>query len=161
MPHTATDPMRALLQSALQWEDAHVSLDSALAGLPAEKRGVQAAGVPWSVWQVLDHMRRAQHDILDFCVNPAYRELVHPDDYWPSAAEPPSAAAWDDCIARIKADAKSLQQLAGDPAIDLSAAIPHGTGQTFGRELILVIDHNAYHVGQIVLIRRLLGAWPA
>lgn len=161
MPHTAADPLRALLHSALQWEDAHVSLRSALAGLPVDKRGAKAPGVPWSIWQVLDHLRRTQHDILDFCVNPAYKELTHPDDYWPPTAEPPNEAAWNECLAQIEADTAELQRIAVDPAVDLTATIPHGSGQTFGRELVLVIDHNGYHVGQIVLIRRLLGVWPA
>ena len=103
----------------------------------------------------------AQNDILDFCLNPAYREKKWPDDYWPSYPAPPSEAAWDESVASYARDRDALKQLVRDPAIDLAAKIPHGTGQTYLREVMLVADHTSYHVGQIVLVRRLLGIWPA
>ncbi len=158
---TPNDPLRALLHSSHAWPDAHASLDSALAGLPAKLRGALVPGLPWSIWQILEHMRRAQHDILEFCVNPAYKELHFPDDYWPKATEPETPNAWDECIAAFKMDIAALQDIAADASRDLFAKIPHGSGQTYARELVLVIDHNAYHIGQIVALRRLIGAWPS
>jgi uncharacterized damage-inducible protein DinB len=153
------DPVREHLVRLLSWTDAHVGYDRAVAGLPTRHRGTVAAGVPHSPWQLVEHMRIAQHDILDFCRNPAYEELTWPADYWPASPEPPSEAAWDDSIRAFTADRRALEALAADPATDLHARIPHGSGQTYLRELLLVADHTAYHVGQLVLVRRLLGAW--
>jgi uncharacterized damage-inducible protein DinB len=152
--------MRDLLGRLLSWEDAHATLDAAVAGIPADLRGRQPAGVPYSPWQLVEHLRIAQHDILDFCRNADYEELNWPADYWPSSAAPPSAAAWDESIAQFRADRLALQQLAADERVDLAARIPHGSGQTYLRELLLAADHAAYHIGQLVLVRRLLGAWP-
>jgi uncharacterized damage-inducible protein DinB len=117
------------------------------------------AGLPYSGWQLLEHARLAQHDILEFCRNPEYREMNWPDDYWPKSAEPPSSSAWDDSVADFRRDRDSLAAIAVDPAVDLSARIPHGSGQTYARELLLVVDHNAYHLGEMVAVLRLLGAW--
>jgi uncharacterized damage-inducible protein DinB len=116
--------------------------------------------MPHSPWQLLEHLRLTQHDILDFCRNPAYSERAWPKDYWPSSAGPPTAAAWDESVAAFRREREELKQLAADPALDLFARIPHGTGQTYLRELLLVADHNAYHIGQLVLVRRSLGVWP-
>jgi hypothetical protein len=151
---------RDLLVRLLGWEDAHAGFEAAVADIPAILRGRQAVGVPYSLWQLLEHMRIAQADILDFCRNPNYREMKM-DDYWPKSPEPPSPQAWDESIRRFQADRKAFQELAADPGADLNARIPHGTGQTYLREIVLVADHNAYHIGQIVLVRRLLGAWNA
>ena len=155
-----TDSLRAHLVRLLDSQDAHVGFDKAIEGIPPEARGVAPDGVPNSPWQLLEHIRIAQHDILDFCRNPAYVELTWPDDYWPASAAPPDEPAWDESVARVRADREALKQLAQDPAVDLFAAVPHGTGQTCLRELLLVADHTAYHVGQLVLVRRLLGVWP-
>jgi hypothetical protein len=153
------DAIRTLLSRALAWEDAHVGFDRAVEGIPSEMRGIQPAGLPYSPWQLLEHLRMAQEDILDFCRNPAYEEKTWPDDYWPASAAPPAPEAWDDSVTRFKADRVALQDLAADTSLDLEARIPNGTGQTYLRELVLVVDHGAYHVGQLVLIRRLLGIW--
>ena len=120
-----------------------------------------APGLPYSPWQLIEHIRMAQHDILDFCVNTSYREKKWPDDYWPSYPAPPSDAAWDESVASYVRDRDALKRLARDPQIDLTAKIPHGNGQTYLREILLVADHTSYHVGQLVLVRRLLGIWPA
>jgi uncharacterized damage-inducible protein DinB len=157
-PHAA---LRAQLVKFLDWREAHADFDTAIDGIPPNARGAVAPGMPHSPWQLVEHLRIAQHDILDFCVNPDYEEKSWPDDYWPPAPEPPSAAAWDDSIAGYKRDLAKLQQLVRDEAIDLFAKIPHGSGQTYIREVLLVVDHAAYHIGQIVLVRRLLGNWPA
>ena len=153
--------LRDLLGALLSWEDAHAGFEAAVAGIPTELRGMQSAGVPYSPWQLVEHLRRAQHDILDFCRNPDYEELNWPEDYWPESPAPPSAAAWDESIARFLADRDALRRLAADRSVDLAARIPHGSGQTYLRELLLAADHAAYHVGQLVLVRRLLGAWKA
>jgi len=145
---------------ALSWAEAHMSLDDAVAGLPAKLRGRVPDGLPYSPWQLLEHIRITQHDILDFCRNPAYEEMKWPDDYWPKAAEPPSAKAWDESLRRIAEDRTALEALARDASVDLAARIPHGTGQTYLREILLVIDHTAYHLGELIVVRRLLGAWP-
>jgi uncharacterized damage-inducible protein DinB len=156
---TEEGALRRLLSKLLDWEDAHVGFDTAVAGIPAKLRGVRPAGAPHSPWQLVEHLRLAQSDILDFCVNPQYEEKKWPDDYWPAAAAPPSARAWNASIARFVADRQALQKLAANPKIDLTATIPHGSGQTYLRELVLVADHTAYHVGQLVLVRQQLGIW--
>jgi uncharacterized damage-inducible protein DinB len=129
-------------------------------GVPVELRGTRPEGLPHSLWQLVEHLRITQYDILDFCRNADYEELKWPDDYWPPDPAPPTASAWDESIDRYRRDRKALQDLAADPSVDLDARIPHGSGQTCLRELVLVADHSAYHVGQIVLVRRLLGLWP-
>jgi uncharacterized damage-inducible protein DinB len=153
------DGISSVVGPALAWQDAHVNFDRAVDGLAADVRGRRPTGMPHSVWEIVEHIRIAQHDILDFCRNPHYAEMKWPDDYWPRTPAPPSAIAWDDSIAAFHRDLTALQELAADPETDLFAAIPHGSGQTCFRELILVIDHTAYHVGELVTIRRMLGAW--
>jgi uncharacterized damage-inducible protein DinB len=153
--------LRELVAKLLAWEDAHVGFDAAVADLAPDHRGVRPAGVPWSAWQLVEHLRIAQEDILDFCRNPDYREMKWPDDYWPTSPEPPSTDAWTASLERFVADRRALQQLAADPSINLGARIAHGSGQTYIRELLLVADHTSYHVGQLILLRRILGVWPA
>jgi hypothetical protein len=152
---------REHLAKLLSWEDAHVAFDAAVANLPPAVRGQAPAGLPYSPWQLVEHLRITQHDILEFCRNPAYVELSWPDDYWPSSSAPSSPAAWDDSVRRFQQDRAALQELARDPAIDLEARIPHGSGQTYLRELLLAADHAAYHVGELVVVRRLLGVWSS
>ena len=153
--------VRELLSKMLAWEDAHVGFDAAVANIAPDMRSTQPAGLPYSPWQLLEHLRRTQHDILDFCRNPDYRELSWPADYWPPSPAPPSASAWDESVNAFRRDRKALQELAADSQIDLIATIPHGTGQTYLREIVLTADHTAYHVGQLVAVRRLLGIWGA
>jgi uncharacterized damage-inducible protein DinB len=150
---------RELLARFLGWADAHAGFDAAVADIPPALRGARAAGLPHSAWQLIEHIRLAQHDILDFCRNPNYEELEWPKDYWPESAAPPSEAAWDESLSGFRSDREALQQLAADTTIDLTARIPHGSGQTYARELVLVADHTSYHVGQLVLVRRALGNW--
>ena len=161
MHMSSNDPFRAHVVKALDWGEAHVDFDAALKGIPADKQGALAEGAAYSLWQLLEHMRIAQHDILDFCRNANYKEMKWPDDYWPKSPTPPTAAAWDQSVAAFKKDCEGVKALVADPAIDLTARIPHGTGQTYLREAFLIIDHNAYHLGQIVAVRRQLGIWPA
>ena len=147
-----------MLRQLLDWEGAHVGFETAVAGIPSKLRSARPPGAPHSPWQIVEHLRIAQFDILDFCVNPDYEERTWPDDYWPPAT-PPSLAAWDKSLAQFLRDRRALQRLAADPKVALTATIPHGSGQTYLRELVLVADHTAYHVGQLVLVRQQLGIW--
>jgi hypothetical protein len=155
-----TDSLREQLARLLAWEEAHASFEKVVAGLPAALRGVQPAGLPYSPWQIVEHLRITQADILDFCRNPKYVELAWPEEYWPASAVPPSDAAWDESVRGFRADRDALQALARDAKVDLESRIPHGQGQTYLRELLLAADHAAYHIGELVVVRRLLGAWP-
>jgi hypothetical protein len=139
---------------------AHLSFDAAVAGLPAELHGARVAGVPHTPWRLLEHLRIAQWDILEFSRNPRHVSPPFPEGYWPAGDAPPDAGAWDRSVAGFRADLKAMQDLVADPATDLFARIPHGEGQTILREALLVADHNAYHLGQLVVVRRALGAWP-
>lgn len=152
-------PLRDHLRRVLEWQDAHASFDVAVEGVPEGCRGRRPEGLPYSPWELLEHLRITQRDILDFCRNPEYQDREWPNEYWPSSPEPPSAQAWAQSVAAYRADREALRDLALDGDVNLYAAIPHGSGQTYLRELLLVADHNAYHVGQLVAVRRLLDAW--
>ena len=156
-----TDALRTHLLNVLDWQDAHVDFDTAVEGIPTDLRGTRPDGAPYSLWQLVEHMRIAQHDILDFCRNPAYEQMTWPDDYWSESPAPSGAQAWNASLAAFRRDRDALKQLAADTTLDLLAKIPHGNGQTYLREILLVADHNAYHIGQLVAVRRQLGAWPS
>ena len=155
----ATTRLRQQLTKFLDWSDAHISFDDAVEGLPVAARGKVPKGLPYSAWQLVEHMRLAQADILDFSVNGRYKEKEWPADYWPASPVPPTSRAWSLSIARFKKDRRALQRLAANPRRDLLARAPTGTGQTVLREILLAADHTAYHVGQLVAVRRLLGHW--
>ncbi len=160
MPSTKTkDPLREHLVKVLDWHDAHATFDNAVAGIPPLLQGKQPAGLPYSPWQLIEHLRLTQFDILDFCINPKYVELEWPKDYWPENESPPSAAAWTESIAAYKKDRDQLKKLCANGKIDLFEKIPHGTGQTLLREILLVADHTAYHLGQMIAVRRQLQNW--
>ncbi len=152
--------VRRSLARLLDWEDAHAGFDKIVAGLPPEVRGKVPPGLPYSAWQLLEHLRITQDDILQFCIDPEYQERSWPADYWPEAAAPPSSTAWDESVAAFRRDRQALQQLALNSEIDLTAKVPAGTDQTYLRGLLLVADHTAYHLGELVVVRRALGAWP-
>jgi len=149
------DQLVALLGSS----QAHADFEAAVRDLPAELRGKTVRGAEHTAWQLLEHMRIAQWDILEFSRNPKHVSPAWPDGYWPETGAPPDDAAWDKSIRRFKADRRAIQKLVADPASDLFTPFAHGDGQTLLREALLVADHNAYHIGQLVLLRRLLGAW--
>jgi DinB superfamily len=151
--------MRSHIAKALDWGDAHATFEAAVKDFPAALRGQRVEGLPYSAWELLEHLRIAQHDILDFSRNPKYRELKWPDDYWPRSPEPPDEKAWDRSVAAFRRDRAALKKLASDRKINLDKRIPHGEGQTVLREILLVLDHNAYHIAEIVMLRRLLRAW--
>jgi len=151
--------LREHLSRLLDWRDAHGDFNAAVEDLPEPLRGQAPEGLPYSPWQLVEHLRITQHDILDFCRNPNYVEMEWPGEYWPESAVPPTSHAWDESLAAFRRDLEALRALALDSAVDLFATIPHGSGQTYLRELLLVADHNAYHLGQLIVVRRLLGAW--
>ncbi|HMB79257.1 MAG TPA: DinB family protein [Vicinamibacterales bacterium] len=151
--------LRAQLVKLLDYQEAHVGFDRAVKGIPARMRGAVPKGWEYSLWQLVEHLRIAQADILEFCATAKYKEKKWPDDYWPKAPAPKNAAAWTKALAAYRRDRRTFQRLAANGKIDLLAAIPHGTGQTYLREIILAADHAAYHIGQIVALRRQLGIW--
>lgn len=157
---THADSLRGTLAGLLDWEDAHVGFEAAVSQLPAALHGRVPAGLPHSPWQLLEHLRLTQRDILDFCIDVRYQERRWPEDYWPAAIEPPTPAAWDESVAAYLEDRQAMKRLAANPEIDLLARVPAGSGQTYLREILLLADHSAYHLGQLVAVRRALGAWP-
>lgn len=159
-PATATRELRRQLVRLLSWSDAHISFDDAVAGLAVAARGKVPRGLPYSAWQLVEHLRLTQADILEFCVSRTYVEKEWPADYWPSAPTPPTSKAWNAGIADFRKDRRALERLVMNSRRDLLAPVPAGTGQTLLREVVLAVDHAAYHVGQLVAVRRLLGAWP-
>jgi len=138
---------------------AHLSFAKATENLPGDLRGSKPDGIPYSPWQLLEHMRITQSDILEFCRNPDHVSPDFPDGYWPAGDAPPNPTAWDDSVLAFRADLEAMEKLVADPTTDLFSPLPHGTGQTILREALLVADHNAYHLGQLVVVRRALRAW--
>lgn len=157
---TQPDAIRATIAGLLDWEEAHAGFEKAVAKLPLKLQGTVPDGLPYSPWQLLEHLRITQRDILDFCRDPAYEAPDWPGDYWPKDPAPASATAWKQSVAAFREDREALQALAGDPGVDLLAKVPAGNGQTYLRELLLAADHTAYHLGELVVVRRALGAWP-
>jgi hypothetical protein len=157
MSHDAA--LREHVLYLLRGGGAHLDLDAALADLPVEARGAKPSGVPHTPWRLLEHMRIAQWDILEFSRNPHHVSPQFPDGYWPTGNTPPDDRAWDNSVATLRADLQAMCDLVASPATDLFAPIPHGDGQTILREALLIADHNAYHLGQLIVIRRALGAW--
>lgn len=139
---------------------AHVSLEKAVRRIPFKLLGVKPQGLPFSLWQLLEHMRIAQWDILEFSRNRKHESPPFPQGYWPRTDAPKDAAQWARSLAAFRSDLKQMQALVADASVDLLSPIPHGDGQTILREGLLIADHNAYHLGQWVLVRRLLGNWP-
>ena len=154
-----SDPLREQLARLLDWQEAHVGFDKAVEGIPPDRRGAHAAGFEHSPWELVEHMRIAQEDILDFCVNANYlHAMTWPDDYWPKDPNP-DEAAWQESLAMFVRSREKLKQLARDVK-DLTALVPTGkANQTYLRAILLVADHTAYHVGQLVAVRRALGIW--
>ena len=143
----------------LQGGGAHASFDDAIKDLPANLRGKKPEGYPHSVWMLLEHLRIAQRDILEFSRNSKHQSPKWPEGYWPESDAPPSSAAWDKSVREFRNDLKAMGELVADPKTDLFAKIPWGEDQTILREALLTADHNAYHLGQLLLLRRMLGAW--
>ncbi len=143
----------------LRSKGAHADFDQAIEGLPEELRGSRVKEVPFTPWRLLEHLRLAQWDILEFSRDPRHKSPKWPEGYWPDGDAPPSAAAWDSSVAGFRRDLAEMVKLVKDPSNNLLTPIPHGKEQTLLREALLVADHNSYHIGQLILLRRLLGAW--
>ena len=152
--------LRQHLLELLKGGSAHASFEDAIAGIPAKLRGRKPAGFPHSPWMLLEHLRIAQSDILEFSRNRKHLSPDWPKGYWPRSEAPSSIAAWNASIRKFRQGLKAMQDLVANPKTDLYARIPWGDSQTILRETLLLADHNAYHVAQLVDVRRLLGAWP-
>ena len=157
--NSMNDPVREQVINLLRGGQAHLSFDQVIKDFPPKLRGVKPPGAPHTAWQLLEHMRIAQWDILEFSRDAKHVSPSWPEGYWPKTEQPSSDAAWKKSVASVKKDLLAMEKLIENPKTDLYAKIPHGTGQNILREALLVADHNAYHIGQLLLVRRLLGAW--
>jgi hypothetical protein len=153
--------LRQHLLELLSGGGAHAKFDEVVKDFPAELRGKKPADLPHSPWMLLEHLRISQHDILEFSRNAAHVSPPWPAGYWPAEEAPPNPAAWNKSIRQFREDMQSMQDLVANPKTDLFAKIPWGDGQTVLREALLSADHNAYHLAQLVDVRRILGAWQA
>lgn len=160
MPDTSSTPLRECFQAFLGGGQAHAGFEAAVAEVPAHLRGTRPKGAEHSLWQLVEHARIAQWDILEFTRDPRHVSPEFPAGYWPAGAEPPDEGAWDRSLTAFRADLAAFLALIADPATDLLAPLPHAPDKTVAREALVLGDHNAYHAGQIVLLRRLLGCWP-
>jgi hypothetical protein len=151
--------LREHLENLLTGGGAHVDWKATFSGVPPKMRGVRPSGVPYSLWELLEHLRIAQWDILEFSRDAKHVSPEWPKGYWPDSQAPPNAKAWDKSLKLFARDLAAMKKIVASPKTDLFAKIPHGTGQTILREALLVADHNAYHLGQALTVRRLLGIW--
>jgi hypothetical protein len=157
---TATDKLlRQHLVTLLKGSEAHVDFERAVANLSPELRGKRPPGAEHSPWELLEHLRVAQWDILEFARDAKHKSPEFPAGYWPRTPAPPSEKAWEQSVQAFRKDLSELCDLVNDESVDLFARIPHGDGQTVLRQALLTADHNAYHVGQLVLVRRMLNGW--
>ncbi len=153
--------LRKQLLALLDGGQAHITFDDAVKDFPAELRGTVPPNLPYSAWQLLEHLRITQRDILNFSAPPTggYHAIEWPDDYWPKSVEPPTQQAWDQSIAAIRTDLKNFEDLIKKTESDLFKPFRWGDGQNLLREALLIADHTAYHLGELIVLRRLLGAW--
>jgi hypothetical protein len=150
---------RQQLAKFVDWHEAHADLAAAVDHFPAELRGRVPEGMPYSAWQLLEHMRIALWDIVEFSRDTRHKSPPWPEGYWPKKPAPPSDEAWEQSVQAVRDNLDALREMIHDPKQDLFAPLPGGSGQTLLREALLAADHNAYHLGQLVLVRRALGAW--
>lgn len=155
--------LRKQLIALLRGGQAHVTFDDAVKDFPAKLRGSIPSDLPYSAWQLLEHLRITQRDILNFSAPPTggYHPISWPDGYWPESQEPPSANAWEQSIAAVRTDLEHFEALIQNPKSDLYKPFRWGDGQNLLREALLIADHTAYHLGELVVLRRLLGVWHA
>lgn len=151
--------LRQHLVNLLKGGDAHADFDTAIENFPANLRGTRPERAEHSPWEVLEHLRIAQWDILEFSRNPLHKSPEFPAGYWPATQAPPDAEAWDKSVETFRKDLQAFCDMVSDESTDLLARIPHGEGQTVLREALVAADHTSYHLGQLVLLRRILGAW--
>ncbi len=150
---------RKIVASSLGWGQAHATLAAAVDRLPVALRGQRPKGLPHCAWELLEHIRRTQADLVDFMTNPNYVAREWPKDYWPASPVPPSPRAWNETLRAIEHDRATIAKLATKPSLDLTKQIPWGDGQTYLRTILVAQDHESYHTAQIIFVRRLLGAW--
>jgi DinB superfamily len=151
--------LRQHLLELLSGGHAHLNFEKATADMPVELRGVKPATLPYTPWRLVEHIRIAQWDILQFSINSQHVSPEFPDGYWPEGNAPPNLDAWDRSLTAFQADLKTMMNLVADPKTNLFTPLAHSQGQTILREALLVADHNAYHLGQLITVRRLLGTW--
>ncbi|MDZ7716444.1 MAG: DinB family protein [Balneolaceae bacterium] len=151
--------IRELLLEQMSQRNAHVDFQRAVEGLSIEETGLKPEGFDHSIWELVEHIRVAQYDILEFSRNPDYESPSWPDGYWPPKQTPSDMEEWQESLTAIVEDRREMEGLIKNPENDLLAPLPHGNGQTLFREAILIVDHNAYHIGQIVQLRKALGIW--
>ncbi len=161
MPSTTQSQIRQQLVQLLTQSNAHMTFEQAVAEYPMSAINTVFPNGTYTPWHLLEHMRLTQRDILDFMTDPQYQEGVWPDDYWPARDREATAADWYQTIAAFQRDLQALVTRVTDPQTDLDAAIPHGSGQTIFREMVLVADHNAYHIGEFAIMRQVMGTWGA
>jgi hypothetical protein len=154
---TRDHALRAHLLYLLRDGGAHAGFDATMGDWPAQLAGVKVANFPHSAWMLLEHMRIAQHDILEFSRTAKHASPPWPEGYWPAAEAPPTEKAWQESMAAFKKDLRAVELLVANPKTDLYAKLPWGNGQTVLREALLVADHNAYHLGQLVMLRKSIG----
>lgn len=153
--------LREHLIQLLRGGHAHATFDDTVAHFPRDRMGVRPEGAPHSAWELLEHLRMAQNDMLRFSQSADYVSAKWPDEYWPSQPAPESHKQWDESVRAFRKDLKEFEGLVLDPKQDLFRPFPWGDGQTLLREALQLADHNSYHLGQLLLVRRLLGAWPS
>lgn len=151
--------LREELCKALEWESAHVGFQKATAGLELEDLGRELENQPYTIWQLAEHIRFAQRDIIDFCQGTNYQEPNWPDDYWPESKAPSNFEKWEECRNEVQRDREEMIAMVEDSSFDLLKPFSHGDGQHLFRQALLVIDHEAYHTGEIVVVRKLMGIW--
>ena len=155
------DATREQVLALLRGGNAHMTFDEAVADFPMNRVNERPPHVPYTPWHLVEHLRLTQRDILDFSAAPDYQERTWPDDYWPDPAAEAAPGEWDESLRRFRDDLAAMQALVADRNQDLHAPLPNGDGQTLFREALLVADHNAYHVGELAILRQVMGAWPA
>jgi hypothetical protein len=158
MTRTGSELLRTLLIDAMTGHHAHIEFDSAIAGFPPELRGRRLPGAPHTAWQLLEHLRIAQHDILEFSRNPNYESPSWPDGYWPPTGHPPDDHAWEKSVKAFQKDLREMKALVRDESADLFKRFEHGQGQTLLREALLIAIHNSYHLGQLVFLKKMMLA---
>ncbi|HEV3197582.1 MAG TPA: DinB family protein [Bryobacteraceae bacterium] len=151
--------LREQLVQLLRGGHAHATFDDAIRDFPLDRIGVRPEGVPYSAWEILEHMRIAQKDILEFSRSAEYVSPQWPEGYWPKSPAPERESQWNESVLALRQDLAQFEALIQDPAQDLNRTFPWGDGQTLLREALLIVDHNSYHLGQLVLVRRILGVW--
>lgn len=151
--------LRELILEQLTGRNAHVDFDRSIQSLNIKEIGIRPEKLPHSIWELVEHIRIAQHDIVAFSRNPEYQSPSWPDEYWPSSQEPAGRKEWEQTVDAVHKDHQVMVELIKDPGNDLLKPLEHGDGQTLFREAMLIVDHNAYHIGQIVQVRKYLGNW--